>query len=71
MEDIYLTAVDPGWISEQLPPLARDAAKSSPPFDAVDAASRILDPIFSGIDDSHESKPWFGVLLKDFRAASW
>jgi NAD(P)-dependent dehydrogenase (short-subunit alcohol dehydrogenase family) len=65
---VYLTAVDPGWFSVQqaAPAAARLAGRV--PLDAIDAAARILDPVFSGVSNG---RPAFGVLFKDYREVPW
>jgi NAD(P)-dependent dehydrogenase (short-subunit alcohol dehydrogenase family) len=68
---IYLTAVDPGWVSQEFAePLARDREASgfAPPLDAVEAAARVLDPVFSALAGS---SPVHGVLLKDYQPVAW
>jgi NAD(P)-dependent dehydrogenase (short-subunit alcohol dehydrogenase family) len=68
---VFLTAVDPGWFSvQQAAPaaerLAADGARL--PLDAEDAAARILDPVFTGIETG---APASGVLFKDYRVVPW
>ncbi len=111
-DDIYMNAVDTGWITDERPFEQRmqpqgsvqhgavtDAIKichnSSNanvnadsgdisqyfecPIDCIDAAMRILDPIYSapvpsaGIasDSSASNKPWFGLFLKDCFPTRW
>ncbi|QJX00412.1 SDR family oxidoreductase [Frigoriglobus tundricola] len=68
---VFLTAVDPGWFSVQAaaPPADRFAASGGRiPLDAVDAAARILDPVFTGIETG---RPASGVLFKDYHEAAW
>jgi NAD(P)-dependent dehydrogenase (short-subunit alcohol dehydrogenase family) len=68
---IHLTAVDPGWFSVQqaAPAAARVAASGGRvPLDAEDAAARILDPVFAGIETG---KPASGVLFKDYAVVPW
>jgi NAD(P)-dependent dehydrogenase (short-subunit alcohol dehydrogenase family) len=52
-DEIYMTSVDTGWINDENPlhVAAATAAKSNfqTPIDEVDAAARILDPIFDGL----------------------
>jgi len=67
---IYVTSVDPGWVSDQMPrtsETSRDQAQLLP-IDIVDAASRVCDPIFCGV---RGDKPIAGKLLKDYEAVSW
>ena len=66
-ENIFVTAVDPGWMSDQRP--APDGEPAATPLDFADGAARVLDPILAGI--SEDARPAFGVLLKDYRVAEW
>lgn len=68
---VFLTAVDPGWFSVQqaAPAAERFAANGGRvPLDAADAAARVLDPVFAGIESG---EPAFGVLFKDYREVPW
>ncbi|MBP3959851.1 SDR family oxidoreductase [Gemmata sp. G18] len=68
---VFLTAVDPGWFSVQsaAPAAERFAATGGRvPLDATDAAARILDPVFTGIESG---QPASGVLFKDYRLVPW
>ena len=38
------------------------------PLDEVDAAARILDPVFAGLATG---EPQFGVFLKDYAPCEW
>ena len=67
---IYMTSVDPGWVSHEGPPAAQARAAQMgfrPPLDMDDAATRVLDPVARGI----AGEPVWGVLLKDFRIVPW
>ncbi len=64
---VFLNAVDPGWFSVQSAAPAADRFASQGgriPLDAIDAAARILDPVFAGIESG---RPATGVLFKDYR----
>ncbi|MBA4191135.1 MAG: oxidoreductase [Planctomycetaceae bacterium] len=68
---VFLTAVDPGWFSVQAAAPAAERFTTEGgrvPLDADDAASRILDPIFSGVESG---QPASGVLFKDYRPVRW
>ncbi len=69
-ERVFLTAVDPGWFSVQaaMPVAERYATHGRIPLDAIDAASRILDPVYTGIATG---TPAFGVLFKDYCVVTW
>ena len=51
---VYMTSVDTGWVNDEKPNhLAADHASKhnfQTPIDEIDAASRILDPVFGGHD---------------------
>jgi NAD(P)-dependent dehydrogenase (short-subunit alcohol dehydrogenase family) len=65
---IYMNSIDTGWINDENP-LER-ASKTAQnnlfqtPIDEIDAAARIVDPIFS------KSKE-YGKFLKDYRETEW
>ena len=69
---IYMTAVDTGWINDENP--RERAARTAEvhafqtPLDEVDAAARVLHPVFEGLTTG---KPQFGVFIKDFVETEW
>ena len=67
---VYMTSVDTGWVNDEKPNhLAVDHASKhnfQTPIDEIDAASRILDPVFG----AHEP-PLHGVFLKDYEETEW
>ena len=67
---VYMTSVDTGWVNDEKPNhLAADHASKhnfQTPIDEIDAASRILDPVFGGHDP-----PLHGVFLKDYEETEW
>ena len=68
---IFMNAVDPGWISFQHPDpqvLGMQQRGVQPPFDAVDAAARICDPIYLGVN---EGRYFYGKLFKDYAESHW
>jgi NAD(P)-dependent dehydrogenase (short-subunit alcohol dehydrogenase family) len=68
---IFMNAVDPGWISWQHPyPIVETMQErgDSPPFDLLDAAARICDPIYLGLN---EKCYFFAKLWKDYREVQW
>ena len=70
---IFMTAVDTGWINDENPRerAARTAASASrfqTPIDEVDAASRVLHPVFEGVVTG---RPLYGVFLKDYAESEW
>jgi NAD(P)-dependent dehydrogenase (short-subunit alcohol dehydrogenase family) len=81
--NVYMSAVDTGWINDENPlEKASRIAKTSnfcTPLDEVDAAARILDPIFTpihasqvtGVDSEGLCSPPFGCFLKDYHISEW
>ncbi|MCU0543348.1 MAG: SDR family NAD(P)-dependent oxidoreductase [Oscillatoriaceae cyanobacterium Prado104] len=68
---IYMNAVDPGWISFQHPHpqvLTMQQKGVQPPFDVIDAAARICDPIYMGVN---EGRNVYGKLFKDYADTQW
>jgi hypothetical protein len=41
------------------------------PLDEVDAAARVVDPIFALFQDGHSDPPLSGQFLKDFKISEW
>ena len=75
-ENICLTAVDTGWVTNENP--LRKAQNIwekrgfQPPLDEIDAASRVLDPVFGFLNGEVEAKrPLSGVFVKDYKEVSW
>jgi len=72
-ENIYMTSVDTGWITDEIP-AKQDGHRDRfdkifhPPLDELDGAARVVDPIFAAVNGE---KPYFGVFLKDYRPTSW
>jgi NAD(P)-dependent dehydrogenase (short-subunit alcohol dehydrogenase family) len=72
---IYMNSVDTGWINDENP-LER-ASKTAAvnlfqtPIDEIDAASRLLDPIFSAVNGGRECVKEYGKFLKDYRETEW
>ena len=73
---IYMNSVDTGWINDENP-LER-ASKTAQqnvfqtPIDEIDAASRILDPIFVSIMNTDKDfTPEYGKFLKDYHETEW
>jgi NAD(P)-dependent dehydrogenase (short-subunit alcohol dehydrogenase family) len=68
---ILMNAVDPGWISFQHPqPIVTEMLDRGmePPFTIFDAAARICDPIWTGLNTGNHQ---FGRLFKDFQIVEW
>lgn len=72
---IFMNSVDTGWINDENPleRASKTAANNlfQTPIDEVDAASRILDPIFTGVNGGRDCKKEFGKFLKDYRESEW
>jgi NAD(P)-dependent dehydrogenase (short-subunit alcohol dehydrogenase family) len=70
-DQVYVTSVDPGWVSDQTPrqgDLSRMTAEEKLPIDMIDAAARVCDPIFSAVKGA---SPLSGVFLKDYQITDW
>lgn len=65
---IFVTSVDPGWVSNQYPQQLIEKTPMKLPLDFEDAAARILDPVYEGIT---QERPWTGILLKDYQPVDW
>ncbi|MVN88541.1 SDR family NAD(P)-dependent oxidoreductase [Deinococcus sp. HMF7620] len=71
-ESIYMTSVDPGWVSQQEPHPQQERMAAQGfrlPLDLDDAAARLCDPIFTGLNEP--GRPLAGVFLKDYRVQPW
>jgi len=70
-DQIFMNSVDPGWITNENPaPIAErmEDRYFRTPIDCVDAAARILDPIFQA---ANGAEPVYGLFLKDYAATEW
>lgn len=72
---IYMNSVDTGWINDENPleKASKTAATNlfQTPIDEVDAAARILDPVFSGVSTGRNCNKEYGMFLKDYRETEW
>jgi NAD(P)-dependent dehydrogenase (short-subunit alcohol dehydrogenase family) len=72
---IFMNSVDTGWINDENP--LEKANKTAnvnnfqTPIDEIDAAARILDPVFSGVNGGADMKKDYGKFLKDYRETEW
>ena len=71
---IFMTAVDTGWINDEKPveKAAQHAAAHhfQTPLDEIDAASRVIDPILTGVREEGVPPP-HGKFLKDYAPCEW
>jgi NAD(P)-dependent dehydrogenase (short-subunit alcohol dehydrogenase family) len=73
---IFMNSVDTGWINDENPlERAHKTAQTNlfqTPIDEIDAAARILDPIFVGVNGGPDLKEKdYGKFLKDYRETEW
>ncbi|KAI9102525.1 hypothetical protein DFS34DRAFT_609553 [Phlyctochytrium arcticum] len=67
--NIFMTAVDTGWITDENPvDQWHKREHAPPPLDEWDAAMRVLDPVLCGVRG--EEKLW-GVFLKNYYPTRW
>lgn len=76
-----MNSVDTGWINDENPlEKASKIAKTNlfqTPIDEIDAAARILDPIFVGVNADEESTNGesgakeYGKFYKDYKETEW
>ncbi len=76
--NIYMTAVDTGWINDEKPlelAFKHEANHNfQTPIDEIDAAARVLDPIIGPLVARARGEmvePPYGVFLKDFQKCEW
>ncbi|KAJ3122911.1 hypothetical protein HK098_002357 [Nowakowskiella sp. JEL0407] len=68
-KNIFMTAVDTGWITDEKPVEEwHKRGNAPPPLDEWDAAMRVLDPVITGMNG--EKKLW-GVFLKNYTPTRW
>jgi NAD(P)-dependent dehydrogenase (short-subunit alcohol dehydrogenase family) len=71
-DGIHMNSVDTGWINDEDPLEIAERKKDEfgfhPPLDYEDAAARICDPIFDGLNTNEHV---WGVFLKDYKVSNW
>ena len=70
-DNIYITSVDPGWSSDQMPHQddeGREANQKLIPIDLEDAAARVCNPIFLAVNEGIFLSD---VFLKDYDIVDW
>ena len=71
-DGIHMNSVDTGWITDEDPVEIAERKTAElgfrPPLDAIDAAARICDPIFTGLLTGEHV---WGNFLKDYQIANW
>jgi NAD(P)-dependent dehydrogenase (short-subunit alcohol dehydrogenase family) len=66
--NIFMTAVDTGWVTDERPVRFREALPYDIPLDSLDGAMRLLHPIIGGYSGEHL---YHSVFLKDYQYTSW
>lgn len=73
-----MNSVDTGWINDENPlNRASKTARTNlfqTPIDEIDAAARILDPIFTGVGidlNGSDDLKQYGKFYKDYRETEW
>ena len=69
-DQILMTAVDTGWITDERPHITKERLASEgfkAPLDLVDGAARVYDPIVRG----EAGEDLYGCFLKDYDSSAW
>ena len=68
---IFMTSVDPGWITDEKPQSFHgfpSASKRKMAIDQIDGAARVCDPVFLAVKEANYA---FGVLFKNYKPYPW
>jgi len=72
-DNIYMTSVDTGWVTDENPTPKRTKKQDDtgfyPPLDIVDGMARIYHPVAEGINNPNT--PYYGIFLKDYAPTPW
>jgi NAD(P)-dependent dehydrogenase (short-subunit alcohol dehydrogenase family) len=66
--NIFMTAVDTGWVTDERPVRYQHDAPFEVPLDCKDGAMRLLHPIIEGYSGG---ELFHSIFLKDFRKTTW
>ncbi|XP_065052882.1 uncharacterized protein LOC135682084 isoform X2 [Rhopilema esculentum] len=69
VDNIFMTAVDTGWVTDENPVSSLHSKQNETPLDCVDGAARVYHPIVHGLKQN--SKPYFAVFIKDYKPYPW
>ncbi|MFN3193330.1 MAG: SDR family oxidoreductase [Aureliella sp.] len=71
-DGIHMNSVDTGWITDEDPieitKRKNEERGFTTPLDCVDAAARICDPVFHGVNSGEHT---WGKFLKDYQISNW
>ena len=67
---IFMTSVDTGWFTDERPYKIARKLNFEPPIDEIDAASRVLHPVYQALRRPGDT-PLHSVFLKDYQVAPW
>lgn len=76
-EYLFMNCADTGWINLEQPAATAERITGTgfqTPLDEVDAAARVLDPVFAPLAAAARGegcRPVFGAFLKDYFASEW
>ncbi|MDB5096531.1 MAG: hypothetical protein JWM80_952 [Cyanobacteria bacterium RYN_339] len=72
-DNIYMTSVDTGWVTDENPTPKRERNQQEnaffAPLDIVDGMARIYHPVADGLNNP--ATPHFGIFLKDYAPCPW